>query len=75
MQCPPEVKDNVVLVGNKSDLVGERQVKQEEGIELKNTLGLLDYFETSAQDNLNVDLAFYRVAIRAFEIEKQVAQT
>jgi GTPase SAR1 family protein len=31
---------------------------------------LLSYFETSAYNNINVDEAFYAVALKAFEIER-----
>ena len=37
-------------------------------------LGLLGYFETSASQNMNVDEAFFRVALRAFEIEKELGE-
>lgn len=37
-------------------------------------LGLLGYFETSASQNMNVDEAFFKVALRAFEIEKELSE-
>ena len=34
-------------------------------------MNLLQYFETSASTNLNVDLFFYTVVFKAYEIEQQ----
>ncbi|VDK41616.1 unnamed protein product [Taenia asiatica] len=57
----------VVLVGNKSDLAGERQITTERGRALADTLGKsidlnrhigLKFFETSAKDNVNVKAVF-----------------
>lgn len=67
--CPPEASDNIVLVGNKVDLEHERQVSMEEALELCKRLNLITYYETSASCNMNVDLFFYTVAIKAYEIE------
>uniref|UniRef100_A0A5K3FF94 small monomeric GTPase n=1 Tax=Mesocestoides corti TaxID=53468 RepID=A0A5K3FF94_MESCO len=47
----------VVLVGNKSDLASERQITTERGRALADTLGL-NFFETSAKDNVNVKAVF-----------------
>lgn len=47
----------VVLVGNKKDLVAERQVTWEEGKEVADALGAV-YIETSAKDAENVEHAF-----------------
>jgi hypothetical protein len=49
-------------------------VTTEEGEEMCKRLGLLGYFETSASQNMNVDDAFFRVALRAFEIEKEMSE-
>ena len=46
--CPPEAIDNIVLVGNKVDLVEQRQVTLEEANNLVSRLNLLSYMETSA---------------------------
>ena len=43
----------VIVVGNKSDLVEERKVTQEEGQELANSCNS-SYMETSAKDNHNI---------------------
>ena len=51
--------ENVVklLVGNKSDLEANRQVKAEEGKSLAESLGI-KFLETSAKDAVNVEKAF-----------------
>ena len=68
--CPEEAKDNIVLVGNKVDLEDQRQVTEEEGLDVCRKLGIKDYYETSASSSLNVDKAFFTVAMRAYEIDK-----
>ncbi len=46
-----------MLVGNKSDLEANRQVKTEEGKSLADSLGI-KFLETSAKDAVNVEKAF-----------------
>ncbi|CAK72934.1 unnamed protein product (macronuclear) [Paramecium tetraurelia] len=46
-----------ILIGNKSDLNGAREVTPEEGQQLANTLGV-QYIETSAKEGFNVEHAF-----------------
>lgn len=46
-----------MLVGNKSDLEANRQVKAEEGKTLADSLGI-KFLETSAKDAVNVEKAF-----------------
>lgn len=46
-----------ILVGNKSDLVSERQVSFEEGKALADSIGI-QFIETSAKDNYNVEKIF-----------------
>ncbi|KAI8873836.1 ras-domain-containing protein [Ramicandelaber brevisporus] len=50
-----------LLVGNKSDLVGERQVSYEEALQFANDHGMT-YIETSAKDSTGVNEAFERLA-------------
>lgn len=47
----------VVLVGNKSDMQSERVVSYERGQHFANQLGL-EFFETSAKENVNVKEVF-----------------
>lgn len=49
---------HIVLVGNKADLVQQRQVSAEEGEELARDEHLSGFLETSAKDNMNVDETF-----------------
>ena len=58
----------VVLVGNKTDLVGERQVSREQGETAARQLGAV-YVETSAKDVQGVEEAF-TVCVR--EVVKKV---
>ena len=43
----------VILVGNKSDMEDERVISYERGKQLADSLGL-EFFETSAKENVNV---------------------
>ena len=72
LNCPQDAVDNIVMVGNKVDLYDKRQVTIEEALELCKRLNLLQYFETSASSNLNVDLFFYTVVMKAYELETQI---
>jgi small GTP-binding protein len=45
------------LIGNKKDLE-ERSILKEQGQELANEIGAIEYIETSAKYNENVDKAF-----------------
>ena len=53
----------VMLVGNKSDRITEREVSTQEGNALAKELGC-DFVEASAKNNMNVDRAFYDVVRR-----------
>lgn len=59
----------VMLVGNKSDRVSEREVSTQEGQALARELGC-DFVEASAKNNINVDKAFYDV-VRRLRKQKQ----
>lgn len=50
----------VILVGNKSDMEGERIVSYDRGKQLADQLGL-EFFETSAKENINVKNVFERL--------------
>ena len=47
----------VILVGNKCDMEDERVISFERGKQLADSLGL-EFFETSAKDNINVRVSF-----------------
>ena len=57
----PDVEKNVILIGNKCDLVDKREVTNEE-IEnfIKNNN--INYFEASAKEGKNIDEAFLFIA-------------
>ena len=59
----------VMLVGNKSDRVTEREVSTQEGSALAKELGC-DFVEASAKNNMNVDKAFYDV-VRKLRKQRQ----
>ncbi|XP_076441506.1 ras-related protein Rab-3-like isoform X2 [Babylonia areolata] len=50
----------VVLVGNKCDLEPARLISQSQGLDLAQRLGL-EFFETSAKENINVKAVFERL--------------
>ena len=62
---------NKLLIGNKCDIDGKRQVSFEEGKELADSLGI-PFMETSAKTAENVEQTFLRIAS---EIKYKVAVT
>lgn len=50
----------VILVGNKCDMEDERVVSTDRGKQLADQLGL-EFFETSAKENVNVKCVFERL--------------
>ena len=58
--CDPETPR--ILVGNKCDRGGERQVTTQEARAFAVSHGMCSYYETSAYTNENVDLLFMRAA-------------
>ncbi len=61
-----------VVLGNKSDLGGDRKVNEADARAWCGHNGELPYFETSAKDAVNVDLAFVE-AIRRVNVLSQVS--
>lgn len=53
---------NMLLVGNKCDLVAERKVSPEEAKALAEELNIGGFIETSALSNVSVDAAFCTLA-------------
>ena len=65
----PEQK-NTILIGNKNDLVDERQVTQEEA-ELFSQTNNMMYFETSAREGDNIDYVFNYTAKKLLEFYEE----
>ena len=61
----------VMLVGNKSDRVTEREVSTQEGSALAKDMGC-DFVEASAKNCINVEKAFYEV-VRSLRRQRQDA--
>ena len=59
----------VMLVGNKSDRVTDREVSTQEGSALAKDMGC-DFVEASAKNCINVEKAFYEV-VRALRRQRQ----
>ena len=53
----PEDQKNIILIGNKKDLVDQRQITQEEA-ELFSETNNMIYFETSAKEGENIEYVF-----------------
>ena len=50
------------MPGNKQDKEEERQVPAAQARDFGERVGMLDVFETSAKENVNIDQAFLRLA-------------
>ena len=56
-----DANPNIILIGNKCDLVDQRIIDTERGQQLANEF-CIQYFETSAKENVNVEEAFFCIA-------------
>ena len=65
----PEQK-NTILIGNKKDLINERQVTKEE-VELFSQTNNMMYFETSAREGDNIDYVFNYTAKKLLEFYEE----
>jgi len=65
-----------ILIGNKCDMEDERQVSRQDGEQLAAMLGI-QFFETSAKDDLNVEEAFVTIAreVKNRSMESDAAPT
>ena len=61
-------KDNIpiVLFGNKCDLIDESEVDNDEAMKFASENGM-DYFETSAKQNINIEKGFNKIIEKAYE--------
>lgn len=62
----------LILVGNKSDKVTEREVSREEGIQMAKKLNC-EFIETSAKTCVNVERSFYAV-VRMIRAKREGTQ-
>ena len=67
----PQAPVPIMLVGNKSDRVTEREVSTQEGHALARELGC-EFVEASAKNCINVEKAFYDV-VRILRRQRQIA--
>lgn len=64
----------MVLIGNKSDLIAERNVRPEQGLDLANQFSnyTRNFFETSAKGDDSCEDVFIEI-IRQIETSKEIA--
>jgi len=66
-------KDQIyILIGNKNDLEDQRGVKKEEGEKLGQEIQAIEFLETSAKFDVNVDKAFVRLAKAIIEVKTSI---
>ena len=58
-----------ILVGNKNDLTGDREVKKAEGLEMAKKHNFIQYIETSALTGKGVEDAFNNIATHLLSVE------
>lgn len=64
----------LVLVGNKCDLVNERQLTEEDGVEVSTKWNKVPFYETSAANRISVDEVFIDVVRQIIRKEIQQQQ-
>ena len=67
-----EIKDNIpiVLFGNKCDLIENADVEKDEAEEFAKDNNL-EYFETSAKENINIENGFKSIIDKAYETAQE----
>lgn len=62
-----------MVIGNKCDMDdGCRAVQRDQAEEFCRANGNMDYIETSAKDNINVEAAFVRIARQALKRQESL---
>jgi len=60
--------NNIFLIGNKSDLINEREVQIEEGEKFKNNYNnIKKFFEVSTKDGVNINQLFEEIVISVYK--------
>ncbi|MCJ1413601.1 Ras GTPase [Ptychographa xylographoides] len=62
----------IIIVGNKCDLDGEREVSTAEGLDMARGFGC-KFIETSAKSRINVDNAFYEIVREIRRYNKEMS--
>ena len=67
-----EIKDNIpiVLFGNKCDLIENADVEKDEAEEFAKDNNM-EYFETSAKENINIENGFKSIIDKAYETAQE----
>lgn len=61
-----------IIIGNKMDLDGNRQVPKADGKRIATELGALDFFETSAKTGIGIENAFKMLATKTFDAQYKI---
>ncbi|MFX0113343.1 MAG: Rab family GTPase [Candidatus Hodarchaeota archaeon] len=62
-----------VLIGNKNDLIEEREVEENQGKSLAKEIGAVDFFETSAKTGYGVEKAFQNMASNVWKMKMELS--
>ena len=57
-----------IVSGNKSDMEDSREVTKLESVEFGSNFHVVEYIETSAKDNRNIDSSFQKIAALLVEM-------
>ncbi|MFQ5981273.1 MAG: Rab family GTPase [Candidatus Heimdallarchaeota archaeon] len=63
----PYGKVTPILIGNKNDLVEEREIEESDGKVLAKEIGAIDFLETSAKTGHGVEKAFHNMALNVWK--------
>jgi len=56
-----------IVIGNKIDLKGQRVVNTEDGKNYAQSINASDFIETSAKEDINVEIAFQRLVVQILQ--------
>ena len=69
LNSSPDIK--IILIGNKSDLIGKREVSYDEGAKYLEQDGIIGFYETSAKTGDNIKKIFEEIAIELYKDYKK----